>query len=806
MDRETIKGLNGVSYEIGTNAISTQHRELIAFAEKNNLPVTTLQKTTYIAVPEGSTLKIDDVLGAVENARLQTSQVTKQEIKLRVGIADSADTLMETRLRTKRSLEFGEQTKVPPAKYGEETKEWYGKLPSEQKANVNDIFTGYDENLKDEFATLDELRRQGQKEEYGQKVAQLALADMQDAKFSSLPTVKKYQSDPVTGIKEGDVVVATDGISVGQLNKRDVSLLTEQDLPDAQLAVQLGKSVDTRINKVNDVIKDAYFQAVDNVGSQSVEAIAKYNEIATAARYPNGAITNTDELKDFLKWEFEHKGRFRGGDETFMTLRKEVLEANPNFARTLRDTVSYCDSCYGVRTGFKEVGAGETYAQAVGAADKAAIASKKLDNVPVVVDKLGETIPLSAPGVRKAEEAIPPEGDLVSDVADACVIVGGAIVGLAPCPTAVPKTTEGLEQAPASGVTVREIPLEQAVEGSPVSVTQVEEVITPEIALKPQQIIKENDGVVVVSEENIYFVDDQGRIYSVLVDNAQTFKPKEALSLDPALERELRELADGVREGRVTPSDISPKDKSILMIEAGVNDGTISVQVAGPDFDDVLLNPSGTHNQYLQKVDDTIERNPNLQHLHQQFAERGTPVHYSYDYDGVPIVYTPETIAVYSRDLKTINYKMFADDDEILNYAKNLLGYQGDDVAEARKLIAQRQIQYAAGHETYHHAFSGYLTPSERNKWAQYVQQTDDLAIRSAIDALESNPEYASLLRSLPPDQRDFVIADEVFAHRNDFSIKEVPVFYENRTWGQSKSKFLSMFIDYTKTAVSLLR
>ena len=44
------------------------------------------------------------------------------------------------------------------------------------------------------------------------------------------------------------------------------------------------------------------------------------------------------------------------------------------------------------------------------------------------------------------------------------------------------------------------------------------------------------------------------------------------------------------------------------------------------------------------------------------------------------------------------------------------------------------------------------------------------------------------------------------FAHRNDFSIKEVPVFYENRTWGQSKSKFLSMFIDYTKTAVSLLR
>ncbi len=425
MDRSTVKSLNDVSYELGTNAISSQHMELISFAEQNGLPVTTLQKTTYIAVPEGSVTSIDDVLAVVENARSATSQVTKQPIKLRVGAADSADTLMETRLRTKRSLEFAEQNKVSPTKYGDKVKDWYGQLPVEQKANVNDIFAGYDEALKDEFADLNKLRAEGKTEEYQQKLAQLATAEVQDAKFSNLPVVKKYQSDPITGIKEGDAVVSTDGIALGQQNKEDVLDLTRQNLPDDQLAGRLGRNIDNSIVQVNEKIKETYFKAVDNVNLQPAEVIGKYDDIARAAKYPGGSVTNTDELKDFLKWEFEHRGRFRGGDETFMTLRQEVLEANPDFAETLQQAIHLCETCdYGVRVGFKEVGTGENYAQAISAADQAVIASKKSKNVPVVVDRFGNVKPLEEARLQAA----------VSDVVEPCAVTGGAIVGLASCP------------------------------------------------------------------------------------------------------------------------------------------------------------------------------------------------------------------------------------------------------------------------------------------------------------------------------------------------------------------------------------
>ncbi|MDP3698469.1 MAG: hypothetical protein Q8R47_02685 [Nanoarchaeota archaeon] len=446
MDRDTVKGLNDVSYEIGTNAISTQHQQLIQFAKQNGLPVTTLQKTTYIAVPEGSVTGIDEVLKAVENAKSATSQATKQPIKLRVGVADSADSLMETRLRTKRSLEFTEQNKVPPTKYGGEVKGWYDQLPVEQKANVNDIFAGYDETLKNQFAELNKLKAEGKTEEYQQKLAQLATTDIQDAKFSNLPMVKKYQSDPITGIREGDAVVSTDGIALGKQNKEDVLVLTEENLPDAQLAAQLGRKIDNSINQVNGVIKETYFQAVDNVNLQQVEVIGKYDEIARAAKYPDGSITNTDELKDFLKWEFENRGRFRGGDETFMTLRKEVLDVNPEFARTLQQAVHLCETCdYGVRVGFKEVGAGENYAQAISAADQAVITSKKLGDVPVVVDRFGNVKPLGA----GLQTDVPTRAG-VSDIVEPCAVAGGAIHGLSVCltgvasaPTLSPATDKG---------------------------------------------------------------------------------------------------------------------------------------------------------------------------------------------------------------------------------------------------------------------------------------------------------------------------------------------------------------------------
>ncbi len=452
MDRNTLKGLNGASYELGTNAISTQHQKLVTFAKEKNLPVTTLQKTTYIAVPTDSPVGIDEVLNAVEEARAATSGVTKQPVKLRVGIADNADTLMETRLRTKRSLEFTEQNKVPPTKYEKEVTQWYEQLPVEQKAEVNDIFTGYDQALKNEFAALDRLKAEGKTEEYKQKIAQLAVADMQDAKFSNLPTVKKYQSDAITGVREGDAVVSTDGIKLGQKNKEDVLTLTQQNLPEGQLAAQLGKKIDNSINQVNDVIKDTYFQAVDNVNLLSTDTILKYDEIAAAAKYPGGSITNTDDLKNFLKWEFENKGRFRGGDETFMTFRKEVLDVNPDFARTLQNSIRFCENCgYDVRVGLKEVAGGESYAQAIGAADKATIASKQLGDIPVVVDRFGNAVPITIADELPVPNKLPVPDTLLKEVEaielPSCSI-GGSFVGqaaAAPCPpTGAPKTIDDL--------------------------------------------------------------------------------------------------------------------------------------------------------------------------------------------------------------------------------------------------------------------------------------------------------------------------------------------------------------------------
>lgn len=42
-------------------------------------------------------------------------------------------------------------------------------------------------------------------------------------------------------------------------------------------------------------------------------------------------------------------------------------------------------------------------------------------------------------------------------------------------------------------------------------------------------------------------------------------------------------------------------------------------------------------------------------------------------------------------------------------------------------------------------------------------------------------------------------------AHRKHLRVKEIPVFYKNRIAGTSKSKFIPMFVDYTKTVIDLL-
>lgn len=52
----------------------------------------------------------------------------------------------------------------------------------------------------------------------------------------------------------------------------------------------------------------------------------------------------------------------------------------------------------------------------------------------------------------------------------------------------------------------------------------------------------------------------------------------------------------------------------------------------------------------------------------------------------------------------------------------------------------------------------------------------------------------------------DYFIRFLKAAHRHKLQIKEIPVYYKNRVAGQSKSKFIPMFIDYSKTVINILR
>ncbi len=389
MDRETLKALNSKGYESGTTAITTQHQVLIDFANQNNLPVTTLQKTTFIAIPEGSMITKERVLQEVQKAQESVRAATQDNtIILRTGMAKTEGrSLMETRLRTRRSMEFSGRGEV--SEYDETVQAWFDKLPGENKDALNDIFQGYDAQLKKDFADLEVLKTTDQAA-YQQKMIDLAEKDLQDASFSRLEIVKAYQDDLVTGVKKGDKVVSIDGIGLGQKNKDDVARLTAQELTDEQLAQQIGVNIDNSIREVNAKILSSYEAAVDQMSKQSPEVLQKYADIAEAAGYST-PIRTTEDLKGFLKWEFETRGRFRGGDEAFMTFRKEVLEANPRLSEELAETIRLCGDCnYNIRVGIKEVAEDERYTSLLAKSDAAVGYSKKVGDVPVTVSAQGD--------------------------------------------------------------------------------------------------------------------------------------------------------------------------------------------------------------------------------------------------------------------------------------------------------------------------------------------------------------------------------------------------------------------------------
>lgn len=103
------------------------------------------------------------------------------------------------------------------------------------------------------------------------------------------------------------------------------------------------------------------------------------------------------------------------------------------------------------------------------------------------------------------------------------------------------------------------------------------------------------------------------------------------------------------------------------------------------------------------------------------------------------------------------------------------------------------------------------------NRWRYYFSLIYNRLIRivlqlSTYDSLSGFFVIkTSSLRRLPTNKifygyGDYFIRLLYYSTKKRFKIKEVPVFYRNRLAGYSKSKFITMLFEYTKTVIDLLR
>jgi len=328
-----------------------------------------------------------------------------------------------------------------------------------------------------------------------------------------------------------------------------------------------------------------------------------------------------------------------------------------------------------------------------------------------------------------------------------CNLVAAAIYESAPCTgRVIPEALEEVTE-PISGARVVETEL--IVESDPLPISEVREIITPESQLRVQDIIREQDGVVIRSENNLYFVDEQGEISSATIDSTYSLRPGETIGVNPPLRQQLVDLANDVLEGRVVPMEKTLQQKYNLALVEAAKDNRISLQAASSEFDNIA---HITHQEYLDEVVKSIGRNPNLVHLHQKLGDAGIPVRYS---GAAADRHLPGVLASYSRSDNTVRIKVFV---------------RGEDVSE----IIPAQLQAATRHEPAHAFFERGLDSAGQQEWINHVRTNYNLpdgdpAIKSAVQSLLSNSEYQRIGRELPPDEAWFTISNEVFAHRFDF-------------------------------------
>ncbi len=404
-----------------------------------------------------------------------------------------------------------------------------------------------------------------------------------------------------------------------------------------------------------------------------------------------------------------------------------------------------------------------------------------------IADVVGETRIAEQYKTALADKPLYGElGAVRSDIVDPCAVAGSAIHGLAvPCADVAVGRLEVEVPVHVSGVRItadKELFQLGDVGREELPINLLEENIVPERILSVQNVVGEADGIVIRSDNNLYFVNDEG-IYPVGMDQEYSFRPKKSagpIELPAEQNSALRTIYSQVKLNQRDVQELNSQDKFGLLLSEAAKDKKIQIQSGSGALDHLMINPFGTHENYLNEFNKVIENNDNLKYLHGQFKQKGiepiTTLKNPYPEERTDIM------AAYNYGYEAVDgsfvegsftYRIFGSEEELLEYAGKRTGREITNLEEAKRLVADAEIKGIAGHESAHHAFHRMLDEGQKTFFTNHIWTTDDEAIVKAREVIISQPTYAR-----KPEMSDEfyrrMIADEVFAYRLDFNMQGI--------------------------------
>jgi hypothetical protein len=264
--------------------------------------------------------------------------------------------------------------------------------------------------------------------------------------------------------------------------------------------------------------------------------------------------------------------------------------------------------------------------------------------------------------------------------------------------------------------------VEELGHGRQVPVEEIREVVMPERkGIQIKEVIQEDGGFVMRTEENLYFVADDGRIYSVVgrnVDGEFRLLPGQDVTeaLDSTTAAKLKITRGRAHLGQQEVRRVNDREERVIHLVEAAKDRGISAHSGNAELDDVMVNIHGSHEGFKRSYTDVTFGNPILERLHRQFDKRGVPVSLETDTIGAMDY---RAAAAYDTDAGAFIYRRFTSEEEVVEYARWKY-YDGEDFGGARRYLAEGQIRSLAGHETYHHAYRRYMTGEERIQWQEW--------------------------------------------------------------------------------------